>query len=384
MGPKGRSCTKMEMIPYVDLNTQYQNIKAEIDEAIQGAIDSTAFINGPAVHDFSNELSAYMGGCHVITCANGTDALQIALMSLGLEPGDEVILPVHAYVATTEVIALLRLTPVFVDVDPARFTIDIDQTKAAVTHRTKAIVPVHLYGQGADMEPLMTLAEEHGIKIIEDNAQAIGGAYTLNTGVTQKLGTIADMGTTSFFPAKNLGAFGDGGAVFTNTEDLAERARLVANHGQPKKYHHEIIGCNSRLDTLQAAILGVKLKYLDQYAKARQALADFYDDHLGSIENINLPFRAPNSTHVFHQYTLTTTEGRDELKQFLADQGIPSVIYYPIPLHLQKAYRSDKYPEGSFPVTERLCKSILSLPMHTEMQDEHRELIVEKVKEFFN
>lgn len=354
-----------------------------MDQAIQQAIDTNAFINGPMVHKFRDELSSYLDGCHVIPCANGTDALQIALMTLGLEPGDEVILPVHTYVATAEVVALLRLTPVFVDVDPDRFTIDLEQTKAAITDKTKALVPVHLYGQGADMEPLMTMALEYGIPVVEDNAQAIGGDYIFSDGTTKKLGTIADMGTTSFFPAKNLGAFGDGGAVFSNDKDLAEKARLVANHGQPKKYHHEIIGCNSRLDTLQAAVLSVKLKYLDSYAEARQTLAAFYDEQLKAIGAIKTPVRTSNSTHVFHQYTLTISEGRDELKQFLADSGIPSVIYYPIPLHLQKAYRSDKYPEGSFPVTEKLCQTILSLPMHTEMQDEHREFIVEKIKEFF-
>ena len=358
----------MTEIRMVDLQGQYLRIKTEVDSAIQSVINSAAFIQGKEVQEFASALSHHVGA-HVITCANGTDALQIAMMALGLKPGDEVILPVHTYVATAEVIALLRLTPVFVDVDPATFNIDVAKIEASITKKTKAIVPVHLYGQCADMDPLMAIASKHNIKVIEDAAQSIGAKYK-----GHQSGTIGDIGTTSFFPSKNLGCFGDGGAIFTKSEALAEEMRIIANHGQKKKYHHERIGVNSRLDTMQAAILNVKLKYLGEYERKRNEVANYYDRHL---KGITIPVRVENSTHVFHQYTIKVRK-RDALKEHLASKSIPTMIYYPVPLHHQKAY----FQNRSFPVTEQLSKEVLSLPIHTEMTEEQLDYICKSVNEF--
>ncbi|MEJ7645981.1 MAG: DegT/DnrJ/EryC1/StrS family aminotransferase [Chryseolinea sp.] len=374
----------MEKIHMVDLHGQYMRIKSEIDSAIQKVLDSTAFIQGEDVGEFSRALAQYLGVRSVINCANGTDALQIAMMALGFKPGDEVILPVHTYVATAEVIALLHLKPVFVDVDADTFNIDVSKIEEKITSRTVAIVPVHLYGQCADMESLVTLAAAHKLHVIEDAAQALGADYTYNSGRVHKAGTMAAIGTSSFFPSKNLGCFGDGGALFTNDEVLGERIRMIANHGQKVKYHHDMVGINSRLDTLQAAVLKVKLQYLEEYTNKRNSVADFYDHHFSAITNVKIPTRAAKSTHVFHQYTLQIVDGnRDGLVTYLRNLGIPSMIYYPIPLHLQKAYRNVEYPEGSFPITERLSKTVISLPIHTEMTLEQLEFITSSVTSFF-
>jgi UDP-2-acetamido-2-deoxy-ribo-hexuluronate aminotransferase len=366
----------------VDLSGQYLRIKAEVDRAMQAVLDSTAFIQGKEVQQFTSSLSEYLGGAHVITCANGTDALQIAMMALGLKPGDEVILPVHTYVATAEVIALLGLTPVFVDVHADTFNIDVGKVDAKITKKTKAIVPVHLYGQCADLEPLMNIATKHGLKVIEDAAQSFGADYTFSNGKKLKSGTITDIGTTSFFPSKNLGCFGDGGAIMTRDKELADYIRMIANHGQKKKYHHEVIGVNSRLDTLQAAVLNVKLKYLDEYQSKRNRAAEYYDKALGNTEGLIIPRRSSNSTHVFHQYTIKA-QRRDELKAHLEQNGIPTMIYYPVPLHLQKAYRQASYGEGTFPVTEQLSKEVLSLPIHTEMTEEQLSYICRNIITFY-
>ncbi len=373
-------------IKMVDLKGQYDKIKEEINAGIQEVIDSTAFINGPKVQEFSNNLSKYIGGINVVPCANGTDALQIALMALGLQPGDEVILPVHTYVATAEVIALLRLEPVFVDVHPEYFTIDISQIEEKISTKTKAIVPVHLYGQCADMEAIMRIASKHNLFVIEDTAQAIGAIYTFANGKTAMAGTIGDVGTSSFFPSKNLGCYGDGGAMFVNDADLAKRCKIIANHGQSIKYHHDIIGCNSRLDTLQAAILDVKLKYLDNYTAARQNAAKIYNELLKNISGVKTPKTSDNSTHVYHQYTLVLEESvdRNGLQSFLKEKGIPTMIYYPVPLHKQKAYIKEDTKEQYFPVTERLSKSVLSLPIHTEISREEQEFVVSSLVEFLN
>lgn len=371
-------------ISMVDLYGQYRRIKEEIDEAIGKVMESSAFINGPQVKAFAEHLAAYNGVRHVVTCGNGTDALQIALMSLGLKAGDEVIVPVHTYVATTEVIALLNLVPVFVDCEEERFTIDVSQVEAKITPRTRVVVPVHLYGQCADMEPLLDIARRHGLCVVEDAAQAIGACYTFHDGTVRRAGCMGDVGATSFFPSKNLGCYGDGGAMFIQDDALAEKARMVANHGQRVKYHHDIVGCNSRLDTLQAAVLDVKLKYLDQYTEARQAAAARYDRLLADVEGIVIPARATNSTHVFHQYTLRVPHGRrDALKAFLAERGIPSMIYYPVPLHLQKAYANECQGKGPFPVAERLSGEVLSLPMHTELDLATQEFIADSIRQFF-
>ena len=371
-------------ISMVDLYGQYRRIKEEIDEAIGKVMESSAFINGPQVKAFAEHLAAYNGVRHVVTCGNGTDALQIALMSLGLKAGDEVIVPVHTYVATTEVIALLNLVPVFVDCEEERFTIDVSQVEAKITPRTRVVVPVHLYGQCADMEPLLDIARRHGLCVVEDAAQAIGACYTFHDDTVRRAGCMGDVGATSFFPSKNLGCYGDGGAMFIQDDALAEKARMVANHGQRVKYHHDIVGCNSRLDTLQAAVLDVKLKYLDQYTEARQAAAARYDRLLADVEGIVIPARATNSTHVFHQYTLRVPHGRrDALKAFLAERGIPSMIYYPVPLHLQKAYANECQGKGPFPVAERLSGEVLSLPMHTELDLATQEFIADSIRQFF-
>lgn len=366
----------------VDLKSQYEKIREEINYEIQNVLDSTAFINGPKVWEFAKNLSKYLGGTNVIPCANGTDALQIALMALGLEPGDEVILPVHTYVATAEVIALLRLEPVFIDVHPDYFTIDINQIEEKITSKTKAIVPVHLYGQCADMESLMKIASKYNLYVIEDTAQAIGAKYTFSDGKTVRAGTIGNIGTTSFFPSKNLGCYGDGGAIFISDDDLAKKCKMIANHGQSKKYHHDIIGCNSRLDSLQAAILDVKLKYLDEYSLARQKAADIYNDLLRNIDKIRIPQAANYTDHVYHQYTivLDKTVNRDDLQNFLKEKGIPTMIYYPVPLYKQKAYIKDN--GETFEITEKLSKSVLSLPIHTEITKEEQEFIVFSIKDF--
>lgn len=368
----------------VDLAKQYERIKPEIDQAIQEVLTETHFIQGPQVAKFAEALQQYTGSQFLIPCANGTDALQIAMMALGLKPGDEVILPVHTYVATAEVIALLGLTPVFVDVDADTFNIDVSQVEEKITASTMAIVPVHLYGQCADMEPLVELAEKHSLNIIEDLAQALGAVYTFADGSRKQAGTMGEIGCTSFFPSKNLGCYGDGGAIMTNNQFRAERMRMIANHGQRIKYQHDVIGVNSRLDTLQAAILSVKLKYLDDYTNRRRAVADLYDEQLKGLERVKTPYRAPNSTHVFHQYTLQVPEGkRDDFKKYLESQGIPSMIYYPIPLHLQKAYRREGFGTDSFPVTEKLSKTVISLPIHTEMTADEVSYICDTIKKYF-
>lgn len=369
-------------IRMVDLNGQYLRIKEDIDRAIQSVIDSSAFIQGKEVSAFASALSNYLGGTHVIPCGNGTDALQIAMMSLGLKPGDEVILPAYTYVATAEVIALLGLTPVFVDVHADTFNIDVSHVEKKITKRTKAVVPVHLYGQCAEMEPLLEIAFRYQLKVIEDAAQSLGAEYSFTNGKKMQSGTMGDIGTTSFFPTKSLGCFGDGGAIMTNDTALAGNIRMIANHGQRQKYQHEIIGVNSRLDTIQAAILGVKLKYLGEYQRKRNDAALFYDRALANVDGLTVPARAGNSTHVFHQYTIRA-QRRDELKAFLQSKGVPSIIYYPIPLHLQMAYRQASLPEGTFPVTETLSKQVLSLPMHTELTVEQLDYICKTVISFY-
>jgi len=369
----------------VDLKNQYLKIKPEVDAAIQEVLESTAFINGPAVKRFQQNLEQYLQVKHVIPCANGTDALQIAMMALGLKPGDEVITADFTYVATAEVIGLLGLTPVLVDVNPSTFDINIEALERNITEKTKAIVPVHLFGQCANMDAIMEIAKKYNLYVIEDNAQAIGAEYTFQNGNRKKAGTIGHIGCTSFFPSKNLGCFGDGGAIMTNDDELAQRCRMIASHGQSKQYVHDVLGVNSRLDSIQAAILDVKLKYLDQYIQARQKAAEYYDRKFSNHPEIIIPARNPNSTHVFHQYTLQIKNGkRDALRAFLQEQGIPSMIYYPIPLHLQKAYQSPRYKKGDFPVTEKLCASVLSLPMHTELTEDTLEQITNAVLNFFN
>ncbi len=371
-------------IQMVDLKRQYFKIKEEIDAAVLDCIASTQYIQGVQVKAFQKAFEEYLEVRHVIPCANGTDSLQIALMALGLEPGDEVIVPAFTYVATAEVIALLRLKPVMVDVDPHTFNITAELIEPAITSRTKAIVPVHLFGQSADMEPIMELAEKHGLYVIEDSAQATGADYFCRDGSVKKTGTVGHIGSTSFFPSKNLGCYGDGGALMTNDDDLAAQMRMIANHGQQKKYYHDVVGVNSRLDSLQAAILNVKLQYLDEYAAARQNAAAFYDEAFGDISELITPARQRNSSHVFHQYTLLVKNGkRDELQAWLSDQGIPSMIYYPVPLYKQKAF-SHFSPEGfELPVTERLCWEVLSLPIHTEMDVELLGYISSSVKRYF-
>jgi len=369
----------------VDLKGQYQRYKPAFDHAIQKVLDEGNFINGPAVSQFQHELEQYLGVKHVIPCANGTDALQIAMMALGFKPGDEVITASFTYVATAEVIALLGLKPVLVDVHPETFNIDPEAVERAITDRTVAIVPVHLFGQCAPMEALLDIAKRHNIHLIEDTAQAIGADYTFSDGTVRKAGTIGTIGATSFFPSKNLGCYGDGGAIFTQDDALAAKIRMVANHGQRVRYYHDEVGVNSRLDTIQAAILRVKLRELDQYAARRNALASAYDAAFGTSDKLRIPARAPQSNHVFHQYTLQAHGvDRDAMKAFLEERGVPAMIYYPVPLHMQKAYLDPRYKEGDFPVTEQLCKNVISLPMHTEMQDEQRNHIIQTVLEFLN
>lgn len=370
-------------IQMVDLKGQYQKIKSEVDAGIQEVIDSTAFINGPAVKAFQFDLEQYLQVKHVIPCANGTDALQIAMMALGLKRGDEIITASFTYVATAEVIALLGLTPVLVDVNPDTFDIDVKAIEKAITPLTKAIVPVHLFGQCANMEAIMALAAKHHLHVIEDVAQAIGADYTFSDGRKVKAGTIGAIGCTSFFPSKNLGCYGDGGAMFTNDDVLAQKMKMIAHHGQSIQYHHDVVGVNSRLDTIQAAILKVKLKHLDEYAAARNHVANYYDKAFKGQTRIFIPARNPQSTHVFHQYTLILKNtDRTKLREYLAEKGIPSMIYYPIPLHQQKAFENPRYKLGDFPVTESLCASVISLPMHTELDEETLEYITTSVIEF--
>jgi dTDP-4-amino-4,6-dideoxygalactose transaminase len=369
----------------VDLKQQYAKIKPEVNTALQEVLDTAAFINGKAVQDFSEHLARYLNIKHVVPCANGTDALQIALMALGLQPGDEVITPSFTYIATVEVIALLRLKPVFVEVDPKTFNIDPSSIEKAITPKTKAIVPVHLYGQAADMATIMDIARRNNLPVIEDNAQAIGGDYSFPDGKMKKTGTIGTIGTTSFFPSKNLGCFGDGGAIFTNDDDLAMKMRMIANHGQSKRYYHDIVGCNSRLDSVQAAILNVKLKYLDTYIKARISVADYYDRAFAKHPKITTPFRAPYSNHVFHQYTLTLNEvDRDGLNTWLAEQNVPSMIYYPVPSHRQKMFDSFADKGQQLKTTDWLTERVISLPIHTEMDEDQLTYITGKVLEYVN
>ncbi|MCD6010976.1 MAG: DegT/DnrJ/EryC1/StrS family aminotransferase [Flavipsychrobacter sp.] len=366
----------MQNLQMVDLKRQYHKIKTEIDTAVLNVIESTAFINGPDVQNFGKELAAYLEVKHVIPCANGTDALQIALMALGLQPGDEVITTSYTYIATVEVVALLRLKPVFVDVDADTFTMNLDGLKKAITPKTKAIIPVHLYGQCVDMEPLLAIAKEHNIPIVEDNAQAIGGTYTFSDGTKKKTGSMGIIGCTSFFPSKNLGAYGDGGAIFTNDDALAETIKMVANHGQKAKYYHEIVGCNSRLDSMQAAILRIKLRHLDEYCTARRAAADFYDSAFKNNHKIVTPYRAPYSYHVFHQYTLQVKGvNRDELQTKLAERKIPSMIYYPVPCHKQNMLKEYGSANLDLPVTNMLQDCVISLPIHTELTQEELSYI---------
>ncbi|HEX6181501.1 MAG TPA: DegT/DnrJ/EryC1/StrS family aminotransferase [Chitinophagaceae bacterium] len=375
----------MRAIQMVDLKQQYAKIKKDIDAGIQEVVDTTSFINGKAVSDFSGHLSRYLDVPHVIPCANGTDALQIAMMALDLQPGDEVITPSFTYIATTEVIALLRLKPVFVEVDPKTFCIDPSAIEKAITPNTKAIVPVHMFGQSAPMEEIMAIADQHKIAVIEDNAQAIGSDYTFSNGTTRKAGTIGTIGTTSFFPSKNLGCYGDGGAIFSFNETLANRLKMIANHGQSKQYYHDVVGCNSRLDSIQAAVLNVKIGLLDKYIDARREAADYYDKAFAGNNRITTPYRAPYTKHVFHQYTLVLDGvDRDGLRQFLAQHQIPSAIYYPVPAHRQKMFEAFGGSDYHLPTTDWLTERVISLPMHTEFDEEQLQFITSKVIEFVN
>ncbi len=371
----------MNPIQMVDLKSQYQHIKPEIDRGIQEVLDSCAFINGPAVKRFQENLEKYLHVKHVIPCANGTDALQVSMMALGLKPGDEVITATFTFVATAEVIALLGLTPVLVDVDPFTFNMDLNALEKAITPKTKAIVPVHLFGQSADMEGIMALAKKHNLFVIEDACQAIGADYIYSDGRKQKVGTIGDVGCTSFFPSKNLGCYGDGGAIFTNDDALADKLRVVVNHGMKVRYYHDEIGVNSRLDSIQAVILDAKLKHLDTYNANRARAASHYSSAFAKCEKLTVPVLSKNSTHVFHQYTLQLHESinREELIKYLTDKGIPAMIYYPVPLHQQKAYHDPRYKDGDFPVSEKLAKTVMSLPMHSELDSEQLEYITTEI-----
>jgi len=374
----------VKKIQMVDLISQYEKIKPQIQTAVENVMANAQFINGPEVKEFQTELEKYLGVKHVIPCANGTDALQIAMMALDLKPGDEVITANFTYVATAEVIALLGLTPVLVDVYPDTFDIDVEAIEKAITPKTKAIVPVHLFGQCANMEAINQLAKKHNLYVIEDTAQAIGAEYTFSDGKVQKAGTIGTIGCTSFFPSKNLGCYGDGGAIFTNDSDLAAKIKMIANHGQSVQYIHDSIGVNSRLDSIQAAILRIKLRDLDTYSANRNKAAQYYDNAFASNPKIQTPVRAKNSNHVFHQYTLQLDESvdRTKLREYLAGKDIPAMIYYPIPLHMQKAYTDPRYKAGDFPITEKLCASVISLPMHPELEVEQLKYITESVNEF--
>jgi len=372
----------MNNIQMVDLQRQYLRLRREIDLAIGAVIESSVFIQGPEVAKFSKDLSQYLGGCHVITCGNGTDALQLAVMALDLKQGDEVIIPAFTYVAVAEVLALLGLTPVLVEVDEGTFNIDTREVECKITDKTKAIVPVHLFGQCADMDGILKLAAAREIPVIEDAAQSLGSTYTIGSSA-RHAGTLGRIGITSFFPTKTLGCFGDGGALFTTDPALAERIRMIANHGQRIRYTHEVIGINSRLDTIQAAILGVKLRHIDDFAKRRRTAAAHYDTALAGVHGITLPYRDQRSGHVFHQYTVKAAN-RDGLKDYLKQNGIPSMVYYPMPLHFQKAYQHLGHGPGSFPIAERLSKEVISLPIHTEMDVEQLEFICTKIREFYH
>ncbi|MBR2647459.1 MAG: DegT/DnrJ/EryC1/StrS family aminotransferase [Sediminibacterium sp.] len=375
----------MRPIQMVDTKTQYSKIKEEVDKAIHDVLDSAAYINGKPVQDFTAALSAYLGVKHTIPCANGTDALQIAMMALNLQPGDEVITPSFTYIATTEVVALLRLTPVFVEVDPKTFCIDPVSVRKAITPKTKAIVPVHLYGQAAPMEEILAIAKEYNLYVIEDNAQAIGCDYTFTDGSKKKTGTMGTIGATSFYPSKNLGAYGDGGALFTNDDDLAHQMKMIANHGQQKRYYHEVVGCNSRLDSIQAAVLNIKLKKLDEYNAARAAVAAFYNKAFAGNAKIVTPYVADYSTHVYHQYTLQLKGvDRDAFVSYLADHKIPSMIYYPVPGHKQDMFASFGLSKNNMPVTDSLTDAVISLPIHTEMDEEQLSYISTHVLQFIN
>lgn len=375
----------MKPIQMVDLVSQYHKIKEEVDREVIQVLESSAYINGPQVHEFQKNLEDFLGVKHVIPCANGTDALQVAMMALELEPGDEVITVDFTFAATVEVIKLLRLTPVIVDVNTDDFNISIEAIKKAITPKTKAIVPVHLFGQTAHMEEIMKIADEQNIYVVEDAAQAIGATYTFSDGTKKKAGTIGQLGATSFFPSKNLGGFGDGGAIFTNDDDLADMCKSIVNHGMGERYHYERVGVNSRLDTLQAAILKIKLKHLNEYIGARQKAAAHYDQLFGEVEQLEVPHRNSFSDHVFHQYTLKVKNGqRDALKEYLNEHKIPAMIYYPIPLHKQNAYDDGNFNEEDFKNTNQLCKEVISLPMHTELDESQLNLIAQTVKNFFN
>lgn len=372
----------MKPIQMVDLRSQYEKIKTDVDAGIQAVIDSTAFVKGAKVTEFQTHLEQYLGVKHVIPVGNGTDALQIAMMALGLKPGDEVITPTFTFIATAEVVALLGLTPVVVDVDFDTFNMDVEAVRRAITPRTRAIAPVHLFGQNANMEALLTLAREHNLFVVEDACQSIGAEYTFADGRRVRSGCMGNIGCTSFFPSKNLGCYGDGGALFTNDDELARRIRIVANHGMEVRYHHDRVGVNSRLDSIQAAVLDAKLPHLDEYIAARQKAAAYYTAAFADCDKILTPAIAPQTTHVFHQYTLRLVDcDRDRVRQYLADRNIPSMIYYPVPLHLQKAYQDPRYKAGDFPVAERLAASVLSLPMHTELDEEQLAYIAQNVLE---
>jgi UDP-2-acetamido-2-deoxy-ribo-hexuluronate aminotransferase len=380
----------MKPIQMVDLKSQYLKIKPEVDKAVIDVLESSAFINGKPVQEFAENLAQYLGVKHVIPCANGTDALQIAMMALGLEPGDEVITPSFTYIATTEVVALLRLTPVFVEVDPKTFCMDPEALRKAITPRTKAIVPVHLYGHAAPMEEILAIAQEHQLFVIEDNAQGIGGNYTFKNGSVQKTGSMGHVGCTSFFPSKNLGGYGDGGAIFTNDDALAETLKMTANHGQKVRYYHEIVGCNSRLDTIQAAILKIKLAHLDEYIDARQTAANYYDAAFANNSKITTPYRANYCNHVFHQYTLILDGGseaaayRDGLVNHLAAKQIPAMIYYPVPGHKQNMFKQVKAVTHDLSTTNWLTDRVISLPIHTELEQEQQDYIIHAVQEYVN
>ncbi|MBI3882654.1 MAG: DegT/DnrJ/EryC1/StrS family aminotransferase [Sphingobacteriales bacterium] len=375
----------MRPLQMVDTKTQYFKIKSEVDAAVLAVLESSMFIGGKVVNDFADNLAKYHDVKHVIPCANGTDALQIAMMALGLQPGDEVITPSFTYIATVEAAAILKLQPVFVEVDKQTFCMDIAAVEKAITPKTKAIVPVHLYGHAVDMEQIMAIAKKYNLFVIEDNAQAIGNEYTFSDGTVKKTGGIGHIGCTSFYPSKNLGAYGDGGAIFTNDDELATKIKMIAAHGQSKRYYHDIVGCNSRLDAIQAAILDIKLKHLDGYIAARRAAADYYDQAFSNNPKIKIPFRSANNKHVFHQYTLVV-EGveRDGLNQFLADNGVPSMIYYPVPCHKQKMF--DAFGGNSFnlPVTDWLTERVISLPIHTELDKEQQDFIITKTLQYIN
>ncbi len=375
----------MKPLQMVDTKTQYQKIKTEVDAAVIGVLESSMFIGGKVVNDFATDLANYHKSKHCIPCANGTDALQIAMMALGLQPGDEVITPSFTYIATVEVAALLNIKPIFVEVNKQTFCLDPEAIEKAITPKTKAIIPVHLYGHAADMEKIMAIAAKHNLFVIEDNAQGIGCTYTFRDGTSKKTGTIGHIGCTSFYPSKNLGAFGDGGAMFTDDDELANKLRMIASHGQSKRYYHDVVGCNSRLDALQAAVLTIKLRHLDNYILARRKAADFYDAAFANNEKITTPFRAANQQHVFHQYTLQLTNvNRDELSQYLTDNGVPNMIYYPVPAHKQKMFDAFGGNNFNLPITDLLTDCVISLPIHTELDEEQQTFITTKVLEFIN